>query len=123
MSNSLLVLGGGAVGAAARYLIGLVTREHLRSQFHWGTFAANMIAALLLGFAVRAGSDGRLDPAGQALLATGFCGALSTWSTLSREALSLITARQVAEAALYLTVTVACGIGLSYAGAALAQAV
>ncbi|MYU20889.1 CrcB family protein [Streptomyces sp. SID8352] len=122
MMEWLLVLAGGAVGAPVRHLTGVVTREHLRSAFHWGTFLANMAACLLLGFLVQAGTDGALGRTGQALLSTGFCGALSTWSTFSNELLSLTSARRLAGAAGYLLVTLAVGLGLSFAGMAVAQA-
>ncbi|MEK8174372.1 CrcB family protein [Streptomyces sp. M19] len=95
MGEWLLVLAGGAVGAPTRYLIGTTTREHLRSSFHWGTFLANMAAALLLGFLIQAGTEGALGESGQALLSTGFCGALSTWSTFSNEVQSMASARQI----------------------------
>ncbi|WP_217164633.1 CrcB family protein [Streptomyces sp. AC512_CC834] len=122
MGEWLLVLAGGAVGAPARHLIGTATREHLRSSFHWGTFLANMTAALLLGFLVEAGTEGALGGSGQALLSTGFCGALSTWSTFANEVHSMAGARQVAGAAGYAFVTVALGLGLSFAGMAVARA-
>ncbi|WP_030695655.1 fluoride efflux transporter FluC [Streptomyces albidoflavus] len=123
MGEWFLVLAGGAVGAPTRYLIGLAARTRLPSSFHWGTFLANMAAALLLGFLVEAGTEGALGTAGQALLSTGFCGALSTWSTFSKEVLALMDARRVAGAGGYLLVTVALGLGLSFAGGALAQAI
>ncbi|MGC9378516.1 fluoride efflux transporter FluC [Streptomyces sp. MH13] len=122
MGEWLLVLAGGAVGAPVRHLIGAAAREHLRSAFHWGTFLANMAAALLLGFLVEAGTEGALGDSGQALLSTGFCGALSTWSTFSNEVHSMATARHVVGAAGYVFVTVALGLGLSFAGMAVAQA-
>ncbi|MFF4473342.1 fluoride efflux transporter FluC [Streptomyces sp. NPDC001599] len=122
MGEWLLVLAGGAVGAPVRHLIGTATREHLRSAFHWGTFLANMAAALLLGFLVQAGTEGALGESGQALLSTGFCGALSTWSTFSNEVHSMASARRLIGAAGYVCVTVAVGLGLSFAGMAVAQA-
>ncbi|MER6147478.1 fluoride efflux transporter FluC [Streptomyces hirsutus] len=122
MGEWLLVLAGGAVGAPARYLIGEAARKHLPSAFHWGTFLANTAASLLLGFLVEAGTGGALGSTGQALLSVGFCGALSTWSTFSNELLSMADARRVAGAAGYLLATVALGLGLSFAGAAVARA-
>ncbi|MFJ7232706.1 fluoride efflux transporter FluC [Streptomyces tendae] len=122
MMEWLLVLAGGALGAPARYLIGAAAKEHLRSSFHWGTFLANMAAALLLGFLVQAGTEGALGQTGQALLSTGFCGALSTWSTFSNEVHAMASAARVAGAAVYVLVTVALGLGLSFTGMAVAQA-
>ncbi|NYV77692.1 CrcB family protein [Streptomyces sp. UH6] len=122
MSHLLLVLLGGAVGAAARYLISAVAGRRLSGAFHWGTFLANMAACLLLGFLVEAGGEDALGPSGQALLATGFCGALSTWSTFSHEVMAMADGRRVAGAAGYLLVTVVAGLGLSFAGAGIAAA-
>ncbi|MFJ4727211.1 fluoride efflux transporter FluC [Streptomyces diastaticus] len=123
MGEWFLVLAGGAVGAPARYLIGVAARDRLPASLHWGTFLANMAAALLLGFLVQAGTQGALGATGQALLSTGFCGALSTWSTFSKEVLALTDARRLARAGGYLLATVAFGLGLSFAGGALAQAI
>jgi CrcB protein len=122
MNHLLLVLLGGAAGAVARYLIAAVARRRLSGAFHWGTFLANMSACLILGFLVEAGTEDALGPAGQALLATGFCGALSTWSTFSHEVMAMADGRRVAGAAGYLLVTVVVGLGLSFAGAAVASA-
>ncbi|MFH8649953.1 fluoride efflux transporter FluC [Streptomyces tendae] len=68
------------------------------------------------------GTEDALGRTGQALLSTGFCGALSTWSTFSNEVHSMASARRIAGAAGYVFVTVALGLGLSFAGMAVAQA-
>ncbi|MFD0341920.1 fluoride efflux transporter FluC [Streptomyces sp. NPDC127117] len=123
MTDWLLVLAGGLAGAPLRYLLGVDARFRLHTAFPWGTFAANAGAALLLGFFSEAVTDGDLGPRLQLLLATGFCGALSTWSTFSYELLTLASARRLAMAAGYLVLTVAAGVGLSFAGVAVAGAV
>ncbi|MFD7528820.1 fluoride efflux transporter FluC [Streptomyces sp. NPDC059849] len=123
MTDWLLVLAGGLVGAPLRYLLGVDAKFRLRTAFPWGTFAANAGAALLLGFFSEAVTDGELGPRLQLLLATGFCGALSTWSTFSYELLTLNSARRLSMAAGYLVLTVGAGVGLSFAGAAVAGAV
>ncbi|GGU14680.1 fluoride efflux transporter FluC [Streptomyces daghestanicus] len=122
MNTVLLVLAGGACGAVARYSIGLAAGPHQSRPFHWGTFLANMAACLVLGFLTEAGGDDALGAPGQALLATGFCGALSTWSTFSHEVLATAGGRRTAAAAGYLLVTVAAGLALSFAGSAVAAA-
>ncbi|MFF2327371.1 MULTISPECIES: fluoride efflux transporter FluC [unclassified Streptomyces] len=122
MVDWLLVLAGGLVGAPLRYLLGVDAKFRLHSVFPWGTFAANTGAALILGFVSAAVADGALGPRLQLLLATGFCGALSTWSTFSYELLTLTSARRLAVAAGYLALSVGAGVGLSFAGAAVADA-
>ncbi|THA71103.1 fluoride efflux transporter CrcB [Streptomyces sp. A0958] len=123
MTDWLLVLAGGLVGAPVRYLLGVDAKFRLHSVFPWGTFAANAGAALLLGFIAEAAVNGDLSTRLNLLLATGFCGALSTWSTFSYELLTLNSARRLGLAAGYLLLTVGVGLGLSFGGAALARAV
>ncbi|MBQ1091400.1 CrcB family protein [Streptomyces werraensis] len=121
MGDWILVLAGGAVGAPVRYLIGTAAKARMRWTFPWGTLFANLGACLLLGLFVEAGTGGALDASGQALLSTGFCGALSTWSTFSYELLTLAGGRKSAEAAGYLLVSVVLGLTASFAGAGVAR--
>ncbi|MFJ9682675.1 fluoride efflux transporter FluC [Streptomyces sp. NPDC101194] len=123
MLDWLLVLAGGLVGAPLRYLLGVDAKFRLHSAFPWGTFAANAGAALFLGFISEAVTDGELGPRLQLLLATGFCGALSTWSTFSYELLTLTSARRLGIAGGYLLLGVGAGVGLSFAGAAVADTI
>ncbi|MFJ1785812.1 fluoride efflux transporter FluC [Streptomyces anulatus] len=122
MTDWLLVLAGALAGAPLRYLLGVDAKFRLHSVFPWGTFAANAGAALLLGFLAEAVTAGDLGARLNLLLATGFCGALSTWSTFSYELLTLTSARRLTLAAGYLLLTVGAGVGLSFAGAAVANA-
>ncbi|MGW2282146.1 fluoride efflux transporter FluC [Streptomyces sp. NPDC001770] len=120
MADWLLVLAGGLVGAPLRYLLGVGASHRLHTVFPWGTFTANAAASLVLGFVSAAASDGDVGTRVQLLLATGFCGALSTWSTFSYELLTLTSTRRLATAGGYLVLSVGAGVGLSFAGAAVA---
>ncbi|MGF1340055.1 fluoride efflux transporter FluC [Streptomyces flavovirens] len=123
MTDWLLVLAGGFVGAPVRYLLGVHAKYRLGGSFPWGTLAANAAACLVLGFVAQGATDGDLGPHLHLLLATGFCGALSTWSTFSYELLTLASARRLAVAGGYLLLSLGAGVGLSFAGAAVADAV
>ncbi|MHC3459523.1 MULTISPECIES: fluoride efflux transporter FluC [Streptomyces] len=123
MTDWLLVLAGGFVGAPVRYLLGVHAKYRLGGSFPWGTLAANAAACLVLGFVAQGATDGDLGPHLHLLLATGFCGALSTWSTFSYELLTLTSARRLAVAGGYLLLSLGAGVGLSFAGAAVADAV
>jgi fluoride exporter len=69
----LLVAVGAALGAPARYLLG-----HFfdRGPIPWGTTSANLVGSLLAGFFAALSLSGSLV----ALLLTGFCGGLTTYS-------------------------------------------
>lgn len=79
--TALLVALGAAVGAPLRFH--LATRFDAR--FPRGTFAVNVVGSLLLGFfAARA-----LDDHAYALLGTGFCGGLTTYSAFAVQTVRL----------------------------------
>jgi CrcB protein len=71
----LLVAAGAAVGAPLRYLAGHL----LDRRTHWGTLLVNVVGSLLLGLCTALGAHG----ATYALVGTGFCGALTTYSALA----------------------------------------
>ena len=76
---ALTVALGGAIGAPVRYLIdSRVTRATAGSRhalFPWGLLVVNAIGSLIIGIAF-ASVDGHW----RALIATGACGALTTYS-------------------------------------------
>lgn len=78
----LLVALGAAVGAPLRYLTDKAVQSRHDTAFPWGTFTANIVACLVLGLVTGAVVAGATGTGVQALVGTGFCGALSTYSTL-----------------------------------------
>nr|WP_085914515.1 fluoride efflux transporter CrcB [Pseudonocardia autotrophica] len=115
----LLVGLGAAVGAPLRYLADTAVRSRLDPVFPWATFAVNVAGSLLLGALV--GAAGTLPPEIGALLGTGFCGALTTYSTFGYELVTLAERRVTATAVGYLLASVVIGILAAAAGWALVR--
>jgi CrcB protein len=106
----LAIFTGGVVGALAR--AGLVRALPWSGHgWPWVTFAVNVVGTLLLGYFVTRLQE-RLPPSTyrRPLLGTGFCGALTTFSTLQVELLKLGRHGEVALAVGYLCASVAAGL-------------
>lgn len=112
----LLVALGAAIGAPARYLVDRFLRSRLGSGFPWGTLLVNVVGSFALGFLAALPAD----PEAAALFGTGFCGALTTYSTFSYETLRLMRAGARVRALAYVLASVACGVAAAVAGAAVA---
>jgi CrcB protein len=86
----VLVLAGGAVGAPLRYLTDLFVQARHDSVLPWGTLSVNVAGSLVLG--VLAGSAAHTGAPGWMLTlgGTGFCGALTTFSTFGFETVRLL---------------------------------
>lgn len=115
----LLVALGAAVGAPLRYLTDLAVQRWLGAAFPWGTLVVNVAGSFVLGFAVGLPAP----PAVAAVVGTGFCGALTTYSTFGYETLRLARAGRRRHAVVNVLGSVAAGLSAAYAGILLAGAV
>ncbi|BAL85651.1 putative CrcB-like protein [Actinoplanes missouriensis 431] len=116
--TALLVALGAAVGAPLRYLTDRFLRSRFGAAYPWGTLTVNVTGSLILGLVLGL----PLSPALVALLGTGFCGALTTYSTFSWETLALARRGEQAAAAAYVLLSVLAGLGAAHLGTALAHA-
>ena len=114
--TALLVLVGGAVGAPARLLVDRWVQSRHSSPFPWGTFVVNVAGCAVLG--VVAGAVSAADgPAWLlTLLGTGFCGALTTFSTFSFETVRVVEEGSTRVAVGYLGLSVAVGLAVCALG-------
>ena len=85
-----LVAVGGAIGAVARYLLGLWIATRVGPDFPWGTFAINVSGAFLIGVVLGLTTAGVISPELRLLLAVGVLGGYTTFSTFSYETLELL---------------------------------
>ena len=89
----LLVGLGGFAGANLRYFISVWAAGQFGTTFPWGTLIINFSGSLLLGlFLAWAGGHSTLDPRYRLLIATGFFGAYTTYSTFATNSMALLRA-------------------------------
>jgi fluoride exporter len=117
----LFVALGAAVGAPLRYLVDRAVQARHDSLFPWGTFVVNMAGSLILGFLV--GGATAAHGVLMALLGTGLCGALTTYSTFGFETVRLIEDGAVFYSLLNVAASVIAGLGAAFVGAAVAEAI
>lgn len=109
---------GGVLGALARVGLSQAT-PHGPGGWPWGTFAVNMIGALLLGYFFARLRDHPEDNLAHPFLTTGICGTLTTFSTLQLELFEMVDGGHVTIAVAYLGATLAAGFAFVRAGIAL----
>jgi CrcB protein len=89
----------------------------------WGTFTVNVIGSLLLGIITGAVAAGGASPQVQLALGTGFCGALTTYSTFSYETLRLLEDDARFFAAANVAATIVAGLCAAFLGVAISNPV
>ena len=104
MMAVLSVAAGGALGALARYGVGIASGRVFGIDLPYGTFAVNVIGGFIMGvlvafFALRE----PIDPALKLFLTTGILGGFTTFSAFSLETVMLMERKPV--------------LGLAYAAA------
>jgi CrcB protein len=121
--NVLYLVVGGALGALARYAVeGWV--DDLAGPSGLGVFAVNMAGAFLIGLFLTASEERFVWPSELRLLvAVGFLGAFTTFSTLAWETKGMLDASNFGGAALNVAGSMVCGLAAVYAGSALGRAI
>ncbi|MDE3133965.1 MAG: fluoride efflux transporter CrcB [Acidobacteriota bacterium] len=103
------VFAGGVIGTLIRVAFGKLFASG-DADWPWAVFAINISGAFLLGYLVtRLQERLPLSTYRRQLLATGFCGAYTTFSTMQLELLNMWDARRYGLALAYLGASVICG--------------
>jgi CrcB protein len=118
-----LVAAGGAAGSVARVLLGGALARPA-TGLPLGTLAVNVLGSFAIGVVLRwtTAQGGSADP-WRALLASGFCGGFTTFSTFSAETAALLEQGDYRQAALYATLSVAACVLATFIGFLLARRV
>ena len=116
----LYLAAGGVAGTLARYGLGKWIPTFAGTSFPWHTLAINLTGSFVLGFAMRAAEAWPVSPEARGMVTVGFCGAFTTFSTFTFEAVTLMQEGEWARAGLYAVGSVLAGLAAVLAGMALA---
>ncbi|MDQ6661417.1 MAG: fluoride efflux transporter CrcB [Chloroflexota bacterium] len=111
---SLLQIGliglAGALGAVVRYIVGRSLAERTRSAFPLGTLFINVTGAFVIGLLSTLVGRHLISTMLQVILATGFLGGYTTFSTMSWEGVQLARGGSKMASLLYLSGSLFVGL-------------
>ena len=105
---------GGFIGSILRYLLSEIPIKQINYPIN--TLIINIIGAIIIGMVISYADKTGMRPEKLLLLKTGFCGGLTTFSTFSYEAFSLIEKGEFWSAGSYIFLSIACSIAGVYLG-------
>lgn len=116
--NAWLAVGaGGAIGALARYGVGLAAERFLGSAWPWGTLSVNTVGGLLMGVLVGVlGARGGGGETARLLLGVGVLGGFTTFSAFSLEVALMIERRAWVSAGGYVLASILLSVAALFAG-------
>jgi CrcB protein len=117
LKNVLLVGLGGGIGSIARFLCQKYLYEWAPHPFPIGTFIVNILGCFLIGvFYGLAEKGSLLSPELRLLLATGFCGGYTTFSSFAYENIILLKTGNFFYSGLYMAGSVILGVAATFLG-------
>jgi CrcB protein len=116
MTLALVVGVAGAVGAVARFLTDGAVQDRTRGSLPFGTLTVNgsgsFVLGLVTGLAWYHGLGGRVHT----VIGVGFCGAFTTWSSVSWETVRLAQDGLGRLALVHMVLSVAAALALAALG-------
>lgn len=107
----------GAVGALARYGLGMMIDSIGPSAFPVSTLLINLSGSFLLGWLTHMFlRTGKLSPQFVTIVGTGMIGSFTTFSTFSVETIRLLDESRIGLALLYVFLSITLGLGSSWLG-------
>jgi fluoride exporter len=124
MNRYLLISVGAVLGANARYLVGLWAAQRFGTSFPYGTAIVNITGSLILGFLVAWGTArSGLSAELRLLVAVGFLGSYTTFSSYAVESLQQFESASISSALLNIFVNNGIGLAAAWIGMFLARGI
>ena len=116
--NFILVFIGGGIGSIARYIVTTTAKNLTNINFPFGTLAVNIVGSFLMGIvtALIADKITANNESIRLLLAVGFLGGFTTFSSFSMETFALIEKHEIFYAIANITTNVTLGLLAAYVG-------
>ena len=122
MQKYIYISIGGALGAVLRLLIGNAHIGNYNGNFPLNTLIINIVGTFILAlFLTVAYEIMEIDADLRLGVSTGFLGAFTTFSTLCKEAASLMAGGEYFSAIAYITLSAILGLAAAYLGMILAR--
>ena len=112
----IYVIVGSSVGGAARYLSQEFVQKHFPSFIPLSTLSVNIIGSFIIGIIYALSERSRISPEVRILIATGFCGGFTTFSSFAFENVKLMQDGEFLNVALYVVLSVVIGFVAVYLG-------
>jgi len=116
LNDILLVLIGGGIGSACRYLVSTSAGRLFGDSFAWGTMLVNLFGCLLIGFIVGLVDRAVLSRTYRIILVTGFLGGFTTFSSFSLESVRMILGGSLVKGIANIGINVLLGLALTLTG-------
>jgi CrcB protein len=110
------IMGAGALGSGARYLVGLWAVERLGAGFPYGTLIVNVAGSFALGVVAHLAAASAWSPELRATVAVGFIGGFTTYSSFNQETLALFGSGATGAALLNIALTLLAGLAAGWLG-------
>ena len=110
--NIIAVGAGSFIGGIVRYLVSLAMKS-ISKGFPWATLLVNLLGCLIIGLLWGFLSRNAYESTSWGLFLTvGLCGGFTTFSTFSKEALTMLQTGQIWGFASYIALSILAGIAL-----------
>ena len=116
--NYIIVFIGGGIGSILRYLVTTVTKNFTSISFPFGTLTVNIVGSFLMGIVTALLINKIIvnNESIRLLLAVGFLGGFTTFSSFSIETITLIEKHEIFYAIANVMTNVAFSLVAAYCG-------
>ncbi|HET7119532.1 MAG TPA: fluoride efflux transporter CrcB [Hanamia sp.] len=112
----IYVIIGSSIGGAARYLSQEFVQKNFPSYIPFGTLSVNIVGSFIIGIIYALAEKSKISAEVRILIATGFCGGFTTFSSFAFENIKLLQDGEFFNTALYVVLSLAIGFVAVYLG-------